>query len=247
MMDAKLQVLLFDLGGTLMYEKDPWPPIYARAELALRRELSAAGLELNATAYGGNATFLDYYNARRARRTDTAEDPSSELLGELIREQIGAPASGQVIASALRAMYAVTQVNWLPETDALPTLETLRQRGYRLGFISNAADEENTQTLIDKGGFRDLAECILVSAECGVRKPDPRIFRLALDHFGVEARRAGMIGDALEADVLGANQMGMYSIWITRRAQPTAGDLARILPSARVQALDEIPALVDRL
>jgi FMN phosphatase YigB (HAD superfamily) len=48
----------------------------------------------------------------------------------------------------------------------------------------------------------------------------------------------------LNADVLGANQAGMYSIWITRRAQfPGEGELA-IQPQAVVSALHQIPALL---
>jgi HAD superfamily hydrolase (TIGR01662 family) len=247
MTSKKIEVLLFDLGGTLMFEKDPWPPIFARAEAALRQELAATGLHLDAQAYGRSPTFLDYYNERRALRADTAEEPSAELLGSLLRDRQGGTAAVPDIRRALRAMYTVTQANWLPEADALPTLMTLKSRGYRLGLVSNAADDANTQTLIDKGGLRELVECILVSAVCGVRKPDPRIFQLALDHFGIQPAQAAMVGDALEADVLGANQIGMLSIWITRRAAPNAGDLARIRPAAQVDALAEIPALLEGL
>ena len=53
-----------------------------------------------------------------------------------------------------------------------------------------------------------------------------------------------MVGDLLETDILGANQMGIFSIWITRRASlPAEGELL-IQPQAVVSALDQIPPLL---
>ena len=53
-----------------------------------------------------------------------------------------------------------------------------------------------------------------------------------------------MVGDTLEADILGANQMGIYSIWITRRVTvPEEGELA-IQPQAVITSLDQIPGLL---
>jgi HAD superfamily hydrolase (TIGR01509 family) len=148
------------------------------------------------------------------------------------------------LRAAMRAMYAVTQSNWHPEEDAIPTLRTLREGGFHTGLVSNAADDENTQVLIDKGGFRPYLEYVLSSAAFGRRKPHPGIFRAALDHFQVAAARAVMIGDSYEADVSGGHGAGLNTIWITRRArelpptEPVAAD-------AIVSTLREIPELVS--
>jgi FMN phosphatase YigB (HAD superfamily) len=56
-----------------------------------------------------------------------------------------------------------------------------------------------------------------------------------------------MVGDSLEADILGANQMGIYSIWITRRVSlPDEGDLT-IQPQAVIPTLDLIPGLLGEI
>ena len=56
-----------------------------------------------------------------------------------------------------------------------------------------------------------------------------------------------MIGDVLTADVLGANQLGMYSIWLTRRADvPQDGELPA-QPRATIKTLDELPLLLQEL
>jgi HAD superfamily hydrolase (TIGR01549 family) len=239
-----LRVLLFDLGGTLMYEKDPWPPIISRAEEALHVTLASAGIQLGPEAYGEGVSFLDFYTRRRQARSDHAEVISSSLLRMLLEQNGYLGVDEQVVRQALQAMYAVTQTNWVAEEDALPVLQTLRSAGYRLGLVSNAADDDNTQILIDKGGIRPYVEFIVSSAACAIRKPHPRIFELALDFFKEPVSKTAMIGDVLDADILGANQLGIFSIWITRRAQPTAEQLASIKPRAQVDTLLELPALL---
>jgi putative hydrolase of the HAD superfamily len=242
-MIASIRVVIFDLGGTLIYDRDPWPPVFRRADIALLEALQNDGIhvEPNTFFHGHRGLFSLYYDRRG---DDVEEETTSVLLQQLLQEQ-GIPNPGQeVITTALRAMYAITQNNWYPEDDAIPTLQALRERGFRLGLISNAADDENTQTLIDKGGFRPYLEFILSSAAFGKRKPHPAIFQAALKYFRVMANQALMVGDLLETDILGAHQIGMKSIRITRRAINTARQ-NHVKPDAIVSSLNEIPPLLS--
>jgi putative hydrolase of the HAD superfamily len=141
-------------------------------------------------------------------------------------------------------MYAITQQNWYLETDTIPTLKTLRAHGYRLGMVSNTSDDKNVQQLVDRWELRPFFEKIVTSAGCGFRKPDQRIFRLVLDHFGVPPEQVAMVGDSPEADILGANQLGIYSIWITRRASPPEEGELSIQPQAVIPTLDLLPGLL---
>jgi len=242
-MISAVRVVIFDLGSTLIYDKESWSPIFRRADLALMQALQDAGLHVEpSTFFHGHSGLLNLYYDRRG--DDTKEETTAILLKQLLQEQGNLNVSDEVTAIALRSMYAITQSNWFPEEDAIPTLQTLKDRGFRLGLISNAADDENTQTLIDKGGFRPFLEFIISSAALGKRKPHPAIFQAALDHFRVEANQAVMIGDLMETDILGAHQIGMKSIWITRRAVETANHI-QVRPDAVVSALSEIPPLLS--
>jgi putative hydrolase of the HAD superfamily len=58
-----------------------------------------------------------------------------------------------------------------------------------------------------------LFELVLVEGELGFGKPDARVFRRALDHFGIAASEACMIGDNLEADIKAAQTMGLRTLW----------------------------------
>jgi HAD superfamily hydrolase (TIGR01549 family) len=243
-MNRYFEAIFFDLGKTLMYDKDPWDPIFPRADAAMRKTLEQSGYPLVENAYGDFNTIFDLYYHRRKDAVE--EETTVQLLRELMEAQ-GASPPDPVLFAAMEAMYAITQQNWYVEADAAPSLQILKDSGYRLGLISNAADDENVQELVDKGNLRSYFEFIISSAACGIRKPDARIFQLALDHFEVPPEKAAMAGDMLEADILGANQLGIYSIWVTRRAMtPPDGELA-IQPQAIVTSLSDIPELLKEI
>ncbi len=237
-----LRVILFDLGGTLIYEKGPWDPIFPRADLALWTVLRAAGVTIEPRVLYGESDnlFSMYYMLHRG---DLREPTSAGVLDELLQKK-GYHLSKETLRAAMHAMYAVTQENWLPEEDALSTLRDLNQRGYRVGLISNAADDDNTQALVDKGMFRPYLEYIVSSAAFGLRKPHPRIFRSALEYFHVSPEEALMVGDNFEADIVGARGAGMQSIWIKRRLPDAVHEPTAVEPDAVVSTLGEIPGLL---
>jgi putative hydrolase of the HAD superfamily len=241
---SPFQVVLFDFGSTLIYSKDPWPPIYARADRALAEALHAAGIPIDPRAFSKDfGSFLDIYYSQRG--TSTLEHTATSSLKELLTRHGFPNTPVTVLRDALDALYAVTQQNWYREDDALPTLMALQQAGYRLGMVSNTSDDENVQQLLDRWELRPFFETVVTSAGCGIRKPDPRIFQLALDHFGVPPARTVMVGDTPEADILGANRLGIFSVWITRRVPVDDPPIAA--PDLTVASLREIPPALSAL
>jgi len=98
--------------------------------------------------------------------------------------------------------------------DVLPTLQWLKERGYRLGAVTNRGYSgprfhEEMRDL----GLTDLFESTVVSCEIGYMKPHPRIFQYALKSLGAAAEETAMVGDSLHADVEGAKTLGMTAIW----------------------------------
>ena len=243
---SAIKVIFFDLGSTLIYSKDPWPPIYEKADKALVEVLHQAGIPLEINPFCCEfGSFLDSYYAERG--TGTVEKTTFSLLAEILDQKGFNHIPPSTLRSALDAMYSITQQNWHLESDAIPTLKTIREAGYRLGMISNTSDDTNVQQLVDHFELRPYFDIILTSAGCGIRKPEERIFNLALDFFGLPAEQTAMVGDMLEADILGANQLGIYSIWITRRAEaPEEGEL-KIQPQAIITSLDQVPDLLAEL
>ena len=243
---SKINVVLFDLGSTLIHPKIAWAgaDFWRRGDAALVQVLRGAGFPLSAEIFFEEyGTFLDRYYANRAP-DDTTERTAFSVLQEILANKGYTNIPSPVLRTALEALYTVTDQNWTVEEDAIPTLETLKRGGYHLGLISNTSDDAHVQRLLDRNGFRPFFESVLTSAALGNRKPDRRVFQTALDRFRVQPEAAAMVGDMLDADILGANQLGIYSIWITRRAWiPEEGELA-IQPQAVVTELSQIPNLL---
>lgn len=100
---------------------------------------------------------------------------------------------------------------FFPETQSI--LASLRGR-YKLGVITNYMDGPICQVVFDKLGYRELFDSLVVSAEVGYRKPAEVIFEAALKETGSSPENSVMVGDTYEADIVGANRMGMRSMLI---------------------------------
>jgi putative hydrolase of the HAD superfamily len=90
---------------------------------------------------------------------------------------------------------------------ALPAVMDLLARGYRVAVVSNS-DGSVTESL-QVAGFGDLFELVIDSANVGISKPDPGIFRLALDALDVAAGNAWYVGDSSYHDIGGAKAAGL--------------------------------------
>ena len=240
-MNQTLQAVLFDLGETLMYSLYPWPPVFDRAGRELSNALCANNVNVDCDTFHNDfRQRLDEYYADRER--DLFETSTIVVLRELLAEKGHHDISEKTLRGALDQFYAVTQQNWVLEEDAAPTLEILQERGFHLGLVSNAGDTRDVFQLTEKFGIEKYFDFIITSAACGFRKPHPRIFELALAHWGYMPDEIAMVGDRLDADVRGAQPLGIYTIWINRRAKRP--DPLPISPDYSIETLDEIPPLL---
>lgn len=241
-----LRAVIFDLGGTLMYERAAWEPVMAQADEALTEHLRGEGMELNLSTFPREfRKRLDRYFKQREQ--DLLETTYSFVLREVLSEKGYGEVSESILRNALDRLFAVTQTNWALEEDTLPTLKKLDEDGYRLGLISNAGDDRDVQQLALRFDISQYFDFILTSAACSYRKPHPRIFELALSNWYILPSEAVMVGDNLDADIRGAKSAGLYAVWISRRAGQTNGDPLPVEPDAALATLGELPALLDRL
>ncbi len=243
----KFDAILFDLGDTLLYFDGDWSEVFSMAQRALLSSLQKDGLDLGPDfLVEFNSRMMDYY---QERETEFIEYTTRYLWLQLLKDWGWTDTPRDVLMRALEAMYEVTQAHWIPEDGALWTLEQLNQRKYRMALVSNAADDPNTQGLVDKLGARTYFEHIVSSAAAGIRKPNPKIFWSVLESMGVPPNRAAMVGDMLGADILGARSAGIFSIWVTRRADKPANRAQRdtVIPDAEIERIDQLVGLLDRL
>ncbi len=101
------------------------------------------------------------------------------------------------------------------------TIEILKylEPNYKLHIITNGFEEIQNKKM--KGSkILSYFDQIINSEVAGVKKPHPHIFELALKRAGVPANKAIMIGDNLEADILGARAVGLHSLHLNAHNDP---------------------------
>lgn len=237
------KLVLFDLGNTLIYFDGDWPTVLGEGAMRLTDSLISSGYQLDKSAF--TADFLKTLRGYFASRN---HEYIEKTTGSVLRSLLAAHGQSSVypghIRTALDAMYAVSQPHWRVEPDSISTLESLQALGCKLGLISNAGDPIDAHALVDNAGLRPHFKKVWISAEIGFRKPHARMFEMALDYFQIRPKDAVMVGDSLGEDILGANNMGIASIWLTRRSDSPENreNINRIVPDHSVKNLDELPA-----
>jgi putative hydrolase of the HAD superfamily len=197
-----VRAVLFDAGGTL---------IHVDGERICR----AAGLSFDndgfrraesAAVSAVRAFVLEKPDSRDSERIPLYFDTLLSGLGvaDAARRRHGA---GAVFAEHQR------QNLWSRRADrALETLEALRGRGYRMAVISNA--DGRVRRLLEEAGLTGHLEFVIDSAEVGIEKPDPRIFRTAADRLDLPPSVCAYVGDIYEIDVVGALGAGLEPVLI---------------------------------
>lgn len=227
------RVVFFDAGETLVHAHPSFPELFAQI---LKREgfevdpegLSGA-LRLVAERFTRAAREGEVWSASRETSREFWFDIYAILLGEL-----GVP-NAERTAEALYAEFT-DMANYRLFDDAEPVLERLQAAGLRLGVVSNF--EEWLEGLLEELGVARFFDVRVISGVEGMEKPDPRIFRLALERAGVEPHESVYVGDSPEFDTEPAEALGMLGVLIDRRGRFPDH------PGRRITSLEELPDLI---
>ncbi len=133
-----------------------------------------------------------------------------------------------------------------PYPDAIPTLQTLRQQGYKLGLITNAMQPMWMRDVeLETYGLLPYLDARITSGDAGYMKPHPAIYQRILDMLEVEPAQAIFVGDRPENDIAGANTAGLTSVLI--RPSHLNYELNGSQPDYTITALNELLPILARL
>ena len=122
-------------------------------------------------------------------------------------------------------MAAVRSVTAAPSAWA-EAVRRVGHAGYRTAILSNFDDGRTGHEIVADTGLGDLFEIVVISADEGLRKPHPELFRRLLARLGLDAGRVLYVGDTPREDVLGARGVGMPVVWLNEGR----GDLPADVP-----------------
>ena len=185
--------ITIDAAGTLLRPAEPVAEVYARAAAAYGVSIDAATV---ATRFG---------RAMRSARPLRRDDPSWRgFWAEVIAASTGC--STLALLDELYAHYARAQA-WSIADGAVACIDALRGAGLRVAVLSNW--DLRLRPLLGELDLLDRLDALVVSSECGVEKPDPRIFHHAARELGVDASSLLHIGDDDGDDLVGARDAGV--------------------------------------
>ncbi|MBI4259318.1 MAG: HAD-IA family hydrolase [Actinobacteria bacterium] len=229
------RAVFFDAGETLVHPHPSFPEL-------LSRVLSEEGHGVAPEAVVERLQPVAERFTRAARDGElwsTSRERSRAFWASVYRillEQLELPWTDR-LAERLYATFTDV-ANYRVFDDVPPVLEKLAADGLELGLISNF--EEWLEMLLESLDLTRFFDVRVISGVEGVEKPDPAIFRLALERAGVTAAESAYVGDNLTFDVEPATAMGMTAVLIDRRDRHADADCIRIT------SMDQLPGVLGR-
>jgi putative hydrolase of the HAD superfamily len=189
-----MRAVIFDLWDTIvLWSPDGHEDVHTQmAELA--------GVEAGALLKAFDDTHVErstgplIENVRSVLTTLGLDEDHAETLADLRRVQ--------------------TRKVLVPREGTIDTLEELRRRGIKRGLISVCSGD--VEDVWEETAFAPHFDDVVLSCAVGLRKPDPRIYRLACERLGVQPEECLFVGDGANDELAGAERVGMKAVCILR-------------------------------
>ena len=246
-----IKAVLFDLGGTL--HKSSSPPgrdlwfaqrlIERFSDYGIKLE---GGAELLAGRLAINSEVYKHESEVTLRELPSAQIWSDYYLREygLERERL------EPFAEELSFLYDFERPCVMRREHLRETMMELKAMGLRLGVISNIISRSVVRHFLAEYGIEELMDCVITSAETGIRKPSPEIFRAAERALGLGPEELAYVGDTISRDVIGTRNAGwamMIQIRNPAIAHRDAGmEHSGYTPDALIEDLADIPSILKR-
>jgi HAD superfamily hydrolase (TIGR01549 family) len=202
-------------------------------------------------ALDGAAAFDDWLGhyfavieeiAAERKRNGTEVTCAERFERALSRVQLGAGERVKILAQELARIHMenVRRVTFAPPER----VEAVRKIAphFRLGLLSNFDDSRTGREVLNDTGVGGSFEAVIISADTGLRKPNPAIFLQMLGLLRLGAADVLFVGDTAREDVLGAQRAGIPVAWLSENKGPFPPEIEK--PQYTISNLTELPALL---
>ena len=231
-MGRRYDWLLFDADETLF-------DFRAAGSLAIVEVLERFGIDtLPVTVH-----LYEAVNAMMWHRRDLGTLDAAEIGEGRFRHFLACMGREDVDFCAMNSAYKTalaTKSILFP--GALELVQRLHNKGYRMAVVTNGMAQVQHGRL-DKSPIVPYMEQVFISEEIGAHKPDPAMFDIACQSLGIDdRRRAVMIGDNLQSDILGGNLANMDTIWYNFNLAMRNDE---IVPTYEVSDYEQLVAVIE--
>jgi HAD superfamily hydrolase (TIGR01549 family) len=238
----KVKVIFFDMGNTLLHfhygksddEKDTQGLIYLTEYLNK--------FNINITFEEVKKGFYEsWMEGIKDRNITLMEYPIEDFLNDFLEKYQLTFNMNQCI-EAINLFYTEYKEQVYFEDNIYNTLKIIKDRGYRIGVISNTCYyDEVIKACFKKSGIYDLIDNFTFSYSLRIGKPNIQIFENAIKIMKIMPVEAVMVGDNLKSDIKPALDLGMKTIWLNHNNISLSGD---IVPDVIISSISEVPKYI---
>jgi len=174
------------------------------------------------------------------------ETPTDSTLNQTL-ESLNLPELDPEIARKAILIYHSTEGTfWKVRSDVAPLLKYLTAKKFKLAVLSNAPFHDGILYILEANKLTKYFKVIATSAQIGFCKPDRRCFEYVLNKLKSTPEHAVMVGDDLKNDILGAQQLGIKTIYMKKNFKITpTGDPENVIPDGEISNLTEVVPIID--
>lgn len=222
-MKLKPEAILFDFGGTIDTNGVHWSEKYWDGYLYAKVPVTKAIYE-KAYVYAGDRMLTGSILPTFSFKQTIAMQIEMQLKWLVNSGEIPSGKTSQYLTSILKFCYddVVGTIKAL-----IPFLENIHKK-FKSGIVSNFYG--NINNVLKEFNINEYFDLVIDSAVVGIRKPDPEIFLLGVNRFGIHPSKVLVIGDSYDRDIEPASKAGCMTAWLKGRSwtvQP-GGELADI-------------------
>jgi putative hydrolase of the HAD superfamily len=191
-----VRAVVFDYFGTLT------PTVLTLSTVEEQRALAGPlGVDPDEFEQAWHTSFAE-------RSTGRTGDLAATI--RLLAERLGAHPTDEGIADAILVRSAAYRRSATPRPEAVEVLRAVRDRGLKVGVVSDCSDE--LVVLWPELPIAEFVDATVFSSVVGRRKPDPVMYRLACERLGVDASSCLYVGDGGSGELTGAVSAGMRAV-----------------------------------
>lgn len=192
-----IKAVIFDLDNTLL----DFIRMKERAVAAAVEAMIEAGLDVDLEE--SYKKIMHLYESHGWENQEVFNDFLIELSGKV---------NYKYLAAAIVAYRRAREASLMPYPNVSKTLTELARNGVKIAVISDAPARE-AWLRIYYLNLHHHFDLVLTFDDIGVRKPDPKGFKMVLERLQIKAEEAIMVGDWPERDMVGASQLGMKTVF----------------------------------
>jgi len=254
-MNALIDTVTFDVWNTLLVHEFYDDRVKLARIRCIGGALADAGLRVDGD---GLSKAYEHSEARLSSLWRQERDASLESHVAMFLEGLGLEATDRN-KDVIREPYARALLDFEPALveGARETLAGLKEKGYRLGLISNTGRTPGVtiRFVLGRHGILEYFDSMVFSNEVGYVKPNRRIFERALEGLGSDPEHTAHVGDSMLLDVYGARAAGMRAILFNKYSERFDRYASRYYeaggrcgtPDATVERLADVAGALEKL